>query len=824
MNRKNLSALFIAVIVSMSVYGAAVWVGSQYIETFQNGFLFGNFNILKVSNEVPEYEDASGNVKRLDDMNPNRIKLEDFESDIDSADFLCGTNLTASNETTAPIRGITSIDIDQGATAASAAAICDSQPITLEDKHQGKFVGVCFYTMWDGNDNEMAINIVDNTNTVELVQVMIRASTEPLEHCGYFNTATDTATVDYDIEVLAGNNNTTLRLDDVQLVVDPLTPTDIYASSEWESYDLTIGAVTTAPTKGTIVRDEARWRRVGDSMEIRYDYEQSTAGSSGSGVYLFPIPSGYSINTNKISVTTDSEIMVGTGWGSNTSTASADATRICTVIPYDTSNLHLNCKPATDSASPLGSSLFELGGTASVVYTFKALVPIAGWSNTSQGVVVKNTNNTAQGPYVFARSNGATAITVNVTPIDFSTEISDDDNLWDGTVFTAPANGTYTLQGVVTPNAATNVIIQPYRSTDGGSIYTATGNVGTFNNNADDFIHFVHVLRLNRGDKIQLRSTGAMTLTTDNFHTLSIIGNPDADELVVTVPVDSLTGSYLVASGNAGTALTANVTNIDFANETIDDANAWSGTIYTAPKFGYYNIEGTIDISGASSVYIFAYINGVKDVPVGVAPSAGEKRFSGLVKLSEGDTLSFRTDQSITLANSTTHSLTIKGNYGDKGVYLGTFGQPKCFISDVKTSGTNGGTATSGSFQTRDLNTVSGSCSFLSLSSNQITLESGSYDVDCRATSQYVARNQAKLRNITDSTDPILGTSAYAGPAPVGDDTISYSFVLGNVNISDSKTFELQHRVETTAATNGWGIQNGFGDEVYSQCKITKVR
>lgn len=73
----------------------------------------------------------------------------------------------------------------------------------------------------------------------------------------------------------------------------------------WNTYSLTIGAITTPPTKGTIVYDNARWRRVGDSMEIRYDFRQSTGGSAGSGAYLFPLPTGYTMDTTKITPSTN---------------------------------------------------------------------------------------------------------------------------------------------------------------------------------------------------------------------------------------------------------------------------------------------------------------------------------------------------------------------------------------------------------------------------------------------------------------------------------------------------------------------------------------
>ena len=143
-----------------------------------------------------------------------------------------------------------------------------------------------------------------------------------------------------------------------------------------------------------------------------------------------------------------------------------------------------------------------------------------------------------------------------------------------------------------------------------------------------------------------------------------------------------------------------------------------------------------------------------------------------------------------------------------------------CYVKDLKASSSPGGTFTSGSWQTRDLNTLEGDTTFISLSSNQITLQAGTYDIDssCRV-SGITNAHQARFRNITDSTTEIVGSSAHSG----GGDDQSESFCNGVITITSTKTFELQHRCATTVTTVGFGRSNGFGEgELYSQIKITK--
>jgi hypothetical protein len=54
---------------------------------------------------------------------------------------------------------------------------------------------------------------------------------------------------------------------------------------------ITIGAVTTAPTKGTIVIDYVRYRNIGGKeYEVEYNFLQSSAGTTGAGDYLFTLP------------------------------------------------------------------------------------------------------------------------------------------------------------------------------------------------------------------------------------------------------------------------------------------------------------------------------------------------------------------------------------------------------------------------------------------------------------------------------------------------------------------------------------------------------
>jgi hypothetical protein len=115
------------------------------------------------------------------------------------------------------------------------------------------------------------------------------------------------------------------------------------------------------------------------------------------------------------------------------------------------------------------------------------------------------------------------------------------------------------------------------------------------------------------------------------------------------------------ATGNAGTAVTANVTNVTFSNESQDTANAWSGTLFTAPLSKKYDFAGSMLASSGSTAEIQTYVDGTAATVVGrFASSFGT--FSGSIFLNKGQTLSFRTTAGITLANNANyHHLSING-------------------------------------------------------------------------------------------------------------------------------------------------------------------
>lgn len=145
-------------------------------------------------------------------------------------------------------------------------------------------------------------------------------------------------------------------------------------------------------------------------------------------------------------------------------------------------------------------------------------------------------------------------------------------------------------------------------------------------------------------------------------------------------------------------------------------------------------------------------------------------------------------------------------------------------IQDQKAHGTDGGSFTSGSWQQRVLNTLSDPESIVtSLVSNQFILPAGTYTVIVEAPALQVDIHQVRLQNVTD------GTFAYGMKAftlSAGSEASSTSVLHIVFTISGAKTFQVDHRCQTTKTFQGLGYGNAgdFGNvEVYTSVMITKL-
>ena len=145
-------------------------------------------------------------------------------------------------------------------------------------------------------------------------------------------------------------------------------------------------------------------------------------------------------------------------------------------------------------------------------------------------------------------------------------------------------------------------------------------------------------------------------------------------------------------------------------------------------------------------------------------------------------------------------------------------------VCDRKSSGSHGGSFSSGDWRTRELNTEAfDPDGIVTLSSNQFTLQAGTYFINAMAPAQSVVNHQLRLRNITDSNTALFGFAAYASQSSGNaTDDNDYAFLKGRITISGATTYELQHRCNTTRNGAGFGQPSTFGEETYASVEIYK--
>jgi hypothetical protein len=127
-------------------------------------------------------------------------------------------------------------------------------------------------------------------------------------------------------------------------------------------------------------------------------------------------------------------------------------------------------------------------------------------------------------------------------------------------------------------------------------------------------------------------------------------------------------------------------------------------------------------------------------------------------------------------------------------------------VYDEKTAGTDGGTATSGSWELRTLNTVGlNNITGASLASNQITLPAGTYFIDAIAPTFNTGSHKARLYDTTAAAAIFYGTTESSAGG-----NSSSSTIRGQFTLSVQSVLEIQHRVTTTNAGDGYGANAGF--------------
>jgi len=448
--------------------------------------------------------------------------------------------ITVSYNNTSPLDANGDIKLSKAAVSATGEGLTLLSK-TIDSADKGRKLWVSFE--WDGTHanyvaNDMQIYAYDVTNNTILPVYAVNGATPntstqtpelpklKTKVLGYITPPTTCSEVRISIHCLSDSASGSAY--DVYVARPKLSPEATVPGAivtPWKTAGtMTIGAVTTPPTKGTIVKDEISYRRVGNVGYFRYVYRQSVAGSAGSGDYLFSLPDNLQFDTNFITVYTGGSDVndgswraYGTGGGTHDS---GSHWQWAGIVPYSATQFRILVSNSSSSGPFIDNANYGLNLTNYGFYV-EFEVPISGWSASA---ALTTTEVGLQSVQVSAYKNGG-AVTADTTIASWTGETTDSHSAFNSTSgeFTAPKTGKYLVSFACTFTTS-GVTRVPTILKNGTAVAkgTADYNVGGGGS-------ITAIVSCTKGDIITVYSgTSAGTLVSENTGaTLFISEQPD---------------------------------------------------------------------------------------------------------------------------------------------------------------------------------------------------------------------------------------------------------------------------------------------------------
>lgn len=579
--------------------------------------------------------------------------------------------ITITQSGTSPLEGLFSGVLD-GASAFAAGNGLISAPFTIDLEDQAKVMGWSFYYQavttnmdFSGTSaNTWAVYIYDVTNSAWIqpagVYNLVQGSGVGLAS-GTFQTTSNST--QYRIALVCINAEaaaTTLKVDDFQLGPQKV----VYGSpvTDWQTF-------TPTPTGFTASAIEGKWRRVGDSIEVRVRAVMSaTVGGAYSVSAPFPadstkFPSG-SVNS-----------FYGTGGYIDVSVNQGY---------IGTSFITSGSSPVIGVYGPAGNQWqaagFPVAFGAGDILTFEITYPAAGLSSS-----VQMSNDTDTRVVAAAGNFSNTSIPTqgaegSETRIEFLSTYIDTHSsttVTTGSKYTVSVSGIYRVSALladINSSGVFAVILKIYKN---GS--ELLGRFARANDIASQSgLTGSALIQLNSGDYIDFRvfqnSGSPKTFATSSSWSIERLSGPATIAASETVAMARVISSVISVPNNITTALNFQYTGP--SPEPLDTHNAYrlgagynpaTGTWTTIPGYvvpvsGVYSVSATVLLNGAA-VFKQLYLskNGSQ-----FAATANDNTFgspfplttSGVVRCNAGDVLSVyyyhNTGSAVNVPTSTT--------------------------------------------------------------------------------------------------------------------------------------------------------------------------
>lgn len=352
--------------------------------------------------------------------------------------------------------------------------------------------------------------------------------------------------------------------------------------TDWITFTASISSTGGgSPAFGTNTQT-AMWRRVGDSMHIRWNVRQTATGTTGTaGTYLLLIPGGYSIDTSKVTLDTTGANGYGIGEAHFKCAASSN-TGGNAVIPYNSTHLATQYSNVSGTLWGTGSTGCILGSSADVQIYLEAHIPISGWSAT-----VQMSDTGGDGRVVAARVSGDPASATSGNIIIFPTADFDTHGAYNTTTgrFTCPVSGYYRVSVVaMTPTASIGLFV--YKN--------AVSNVqlGTTETDLGDLTSST-IVQCNAGDILDLRPNGTNNLDSTSSMAYEKVGGP-----ATIAATETIAARYFAS----GTSINGSLATISWTTKDYDTHGGMSAGTYTVPAVGKYSVSCAVATSGTHAL------------------------------------------------------------------------------------------------------------------------------------------------------------------------------------------------------------------------------
>jgi len=565
-------------------------------------------------------------------------------------------NVTWTTTTTSPLRNTTSALFTKDANDRAGEGVAYAFTTALEDSAKVLQVTIPYIvnsgTFAAGSpttDSDVEAWIYDVTNAtliqISTYKLFSNSSTVPSALIGNFQTASNSTSYRLILHVATSSASAyVLKFDDISV-----SPTQYALGSiitDWvERGPLVITAQTTAPGKGTVAFDGFLTRRVGGALEYIYTFNQTTAGTAGSGIYFFNMPSGLPIDTSKIQLATASTTSVqpGTILGNGKTGIVGTEGDWAMFQAFSSTQLIMTTNSSGSSSVLQVSSTWNALNVANKFYTVAGSIPILGWA------VQQQTSDINDQRIVAARYYDNTGSAISTTqPMNYSVkDIDTHSAVTTGSAwkFTAPIAGIYSVSvtGQVSGTAGTCSI---YKNG------TATTQV-LFEIENPNIIAGTQLISLNAGDYIDIRSSGSSNATTSptGVNAISIMRVANPAQLSTT---ETVAASYWIsASQTASTSAPINYDQKEFdTHGAVTTGSAWK---FTAPIRALYQIDISFSSSTASINVWSLYKNGTGYKNLTLTSSTfATGNASTSVYLNAGDYIDIRPGTSMAMTTSAT--------------------------------------------------------------------------------------------------------------------------------------------------------------------------